>query len=105
MARAFPARRRAAAQHREALTLSPGLPQLDENVTCVGYPLGGDNISVTRGVVSRIDVSHEALLRIQIDAAINPGNSCAATAPLEAGRARARRNVCARGRAATRPGR
>ena len=44
-------------------------------MTCVGYPLGGDNISVTRGVVSRIDVSHEALLRVQIDAAINPGNS------------------------------
>eukprot|EP00735_Rhodelphis_limneticus_P003985 TRINITY_DN15528_c0_g1::TRINITY_DN15528_c0_g1_i1::g.28454::m.28454 TRINITY_DN15528_c0_g1::TRINITY_DN15528_c0_g1_i1::g.28454 ORF type:complete len:557 (+),score=55.12,sp/Q9FIV6/DGP10_ARATH/38.43/3e-106,Trypsin_2/PF13365.1/6.1e-17,PDZ_2/PF13180.1/4.5e-07,PDZ_2/PF13180.1/7.3e+02,Trypsin/PF00089.21/3.2e-05,Peptidase_S46/PF10459.4/3.3e+02,Peptidase_S46/PF10459.4/0.47 TRINITY_DN15528_c0_g1_i1:39-1709(+) len=60
--------------------LHPDLPHLDDNVTCVGYPIGGNNISVTRGVVSRIDV-HDyrskagALLTIQIDAAINPGNS------------------------------
>lgn len=57
------------------LELSEELPELDENVTCVGYPIGGENISVTRGVVSRIDISREVLLRIQIDAAINPGNS------------------------------
>lgn len=46
----------------------------------VGYPLGGDTISVTKGVVSRIEVTSYAhgasdLLGIQIDAAINPGNS------------------------------
>lgn len=46
----------------------------------VGYPIGGETISVTTGVVSRIEVtsySHGAteLLGIQIDAAINPGNS------------------------------
>ncbi len=29
------------------------VPQLQESVTCVGYPTGGDNISVTCGVVSR----------------------------------------------------
>ena len=50
------------------------LPKLDSNVTAVGYPVGGEQISVTRGVVSRILVSN-CLLRIQIDAAINPGNS------------------------------
>ena len=49
----------------------------------VGYPIGGETISVTTGVVSRIEVtsySHGAteLLGIQIDAAINPGNSGAA---------------------------
>ncbi|XP_075075267.1 protease Do-like 2, chloroplastic isoform X4 [Nicotiana tabacum] len=49
-------------------------------VTVVGYPLGGDTISVTKGVVSRIEVTSYAhgsseLLGIQIDAAINPGNS------------------------------
>lgn len=27
-----------------------------EAVTVVGYPLGGDTISVTKGVVSRIEV-------------------------------------------------
>jgi hypothetical protein len=32
------------------------LPQLDDNVACVGYPMGGDNVCVTRGVVSRIDL-------------------------------------------------
>lgn len=56
------------------------LPHLQEAVTVVGYPLGGDTISVTKGVVSRIEVTSYAhgssdLLGIQIDAAINPGNS------------------------------
>ncbi|CAI0447774.1 unnamed protein product [Linum tenue] len=56
------------------------LPHLQEAVTVVGYPLGGDTISVTKGVVSRIEVTPYAhgssdLLGIQIDAAINPGNS------------------------------
>ncbi|KAA0057539.1 protease Do-like 2 [Cucumis melo var. makuwa] len=56
------------------------LPSLQDAVTVVGYPLGGDTISVTRGVVSRIEVTSYAhgssdLLGIQIDAAINPGNS------------------------------
>ena len=44
------------------------------------YPTGGDNTSVTSGVVSRVEVAqyvHAAshLMAIQIDAAINPGNS------------------------------
>ncbi len=57
------------------------LPQLDTSVTVVGYPIGGERISVTRGIVSRIDFrpySHSGVdnhLTIQIDAAINPGNS------------------------------
>ncbi|XP_019106430.2 protease Do-like 2, chloroplastic isoform X3 [Beta vulgaris subsp. vulgaris] len=56
------------------------LPHLQDSVTVVGYPLGGDTISVTKGVVSRIEVTSYAhgssdLLGIQIDAAINPGNS------------------------------
>ncbi|CAH2057604.1 unnamed protein product [Thlaspi arvense] len=53
------------------------LPRLQDSVTVVGYPLGGDTISVTKGVVSRIEVTSYAhgssdLLGIQIDAAINP---------------------------------
>lgn len=39
----------------------------------VGFPMGGKQISVTRGVISRIDVDTLNVLRIQIDAAINPG--------------------------------
>jgi hypothetical protein len=60
---------------KESLRLSSELPRLDDNVTCIGFPVGGENISVTRGVVSRIDVNNDGLLRVQIDAAINPGNS------------------------------
>lgn len=51
------------------------LPHLDDNVTAVGFPTGGDQVSVTRGVVSRITTTANSLLRVQIDAAINPGNS------------------------------
>ncbi len=58
-----------------------GIPKLNTTVIVVGYPIGGDRISVTRGVVSRVDFraySHSGVdnhLAIQIDAAINPGNS------------------------------
>lgn len=57
------------------------LPQLDTSVKVIGYPIGGERISITSGVVSRIDFlsySHSAVdqhLTVQIDAAINPGNS------------------------------
>lgn len=55
-------------------------PPPQASVTVVGYPIGGDTISVTKGVVSRIEVTSYAhgsseLLGIQIDAAINAGNS------------------------------
>ncbi|MDF1826310.1 MAG: trypsin-like peptidase domain-containing protein [Verrucomicrobiales bacterium] len=58
-----------------------GIPKLNTTVVAVGYPIGGERISVTRGVVSRIDFrtySHSSVdnhLSIQVDAAINPGNS------------------------------
>ena len=57
-----------------------GLPKLQETVTVLGYPQGGDKLSITEGVVSRIEVtsysqSARKLLTVQIDAAINPGNS------------------------------
>lgn len=58
-----------------------GLPAMESTVSVYGYPIGGDRLSVTRGVVSRIDFqpySHsgaDSHLAIQIDAAINPGNS------------------------------
>lgn len=56
------------------------LPKLRETVSVLGYPVGGDNVSITEGVVSRIEPiiyshSRRELLAIQIDAAINPGNS------------------------------
>lgn len=63
------------------LEFSDAMPRLEDEVRAIGYPIGGDRLSVTRGIVSRIDtipyahplsVSH---LTVQIDAAINPGNS------------------------------
>ncbi|KAL1524518.1 hypothetical protein AB1Y20_019411 [Prymnesium parvum] len=56
------------------------MPALQDEVSVVGYPEGGEGISITMGVVSRIEIqryahSGAALLAVQIDAAINPGNS------------------------------
>ncbi|KAF4744851.1 hypothetical protein FOZ62_014925 [Perkinsus olseni] len=56
------------------------LPELRDTVQVVGYPVGGDKLSVTSGVVSRCEVveySHSArpALGITVDAAINAGNS------------------------------
>ncbi|CAK9051670.1 unnamed protein product, partial [Durusdinium trenchii] len=98
----------------EPLEILPGLPKLQDSVSVVGYPTGGESLSVTQGVVSRIDLvecpTHQAqpwqlllltlgctvtisnlfisaivpatyaqtgvtLLAVQIDAAINSGNS------------------------------
>jgi len=55
------------------------LPGLKDSVLVYGFPTGGDSLSITKGVVSRIEfVPYNypvSGLRIQIDAAINPGNS------------------------------
>jgi S1-C subfamily serine protease len=56
------------------------LPRLREAVQVVGYPIGGEEVSITEGVVSRIEVqryehSQRHLLAVTVDAAINEGNS------------------------------
>jgi len=56
------------------------LPESQDEVLVYGFPLGGDTLSITKGVMSRIEhqvYAHSgvALLAGQIDAAINPGNS------------------------------
>src|SRR5438876_10499605 len=57
------------------------IPALESVVSAYGYPLGGERMSVTTGVVSRIDFqlhTHSSIdqhLAIQISAQINPGNS------------------------------
>ncbi|MCS7205025.1 MAG: serine protease [Leptospiraceae bacterium] len=56
-------------------------PQINSPVIVVGYPIGGKRISITKGIVSRIDFdtyTHSGIdshLILQVDAAINPGNS------------------------------
>ena len=57
-----------------------GLPDPQSEVSVFGYPKGGNEISITKGIVSRIEqmgYTHGDfhLLGVQIDAAINPGNS------------------------------
>ncbi|MGD8559292.1 MAG: serine protease [Gammaproteobacteria bacterium] len=57
-----------------------GLPTLQSRVNVYGFPTGGQTISITEGIVSRIEVdyyvhSSDRYLLVQVDAAINPGNS------------------------------
>jgi S1-C subfamily serine protease len=62
-----------------AAPISDELPKVGEKVKAYGYPKGGDSLSITEGIVSRIEYteySYDTLgLRIQVDAALNPGNS------------------------------
>jgi S1-C subfamily serine protease len=55
------------------------LPAIKDSVLVYGFPTGGTSLSITKGIVSRIEFANYnypvAGLRIQIDAAINPGNS------------------------------
>lgn len=56
------------------------LPEVRDKVAVYGFPQGGDELSITEGVVSRIEHRHYShsssyLLTCQIDAAINSGNS------------------------------
>ncbi len=57
------------------------LPEVRSGVVTYGYPAGGEEISYTKGVVSRIEmepyahIGNRRLLSAQTDAAINPGNS------------------------------
>jgi S1-C subfamily serine protease len=64
----------------EALEIGD-LPPVRSTVITYGYPAGGEQISYTRGVVSRIEIQsfthigNRAYVAAQTDAAINPGNS------------------------------
>ena len=55
------------------------LPAVKDGVLVYGFPQGGASLSVTKGIVSRIEFAPygdaTAGLRMQVDAAINPGNS------------------------------
>ena len=61
------------------VAVSIGAP-VQDSILVAGYPMGGDSLSITKGIVSRVVMTRYAhasnkLLGIQIDAAINPGNS------------------------------
>ena len=63
------------------VSFADDIPDLSDTVVVLGYPMGGERLSLTEGVVSRIDhsvYSHSGVdshLALQVDAAINPGNS------------------------------
>lgn len=64
---------------RPALPFAQGLPKIKDAVNAYGYPTGGQELSITEGIISRIEVAGYNYgnngLRIQVDAALNPGNS------------------------------
>jgi len=64
---------------RSPLPRAAKLPAVKDSVMVYGFPTGGTTLSITKGIVSRIDFTlynfPTSGLRIQIDAAINPGNS------------------------------
>jgi len=56
------------------------LPEMEQKIVVYGYPMGGATLSATIGVVSRVEHhsyahSGEVFLAVQVDAAVNPGNS------------------------------
>jgi S1-C subfamily serine protease len=64
---------------RPPLILDDSLPKIKNTVNAYGFPVGGEQLSVTEGIISRVEyVSYadtEIGMRIQVDAALNPGNS------------------------------
>ncbi|MBN2217303.1 MAG: trypsin-like peptidase domain-containing protein [Pirellulales bacterium] len=64
---------------REPLPFVTDIPNVKDTVNVYGYPEGGDQLSITEGIVSRIEYARAnydaSVLRIQVDAALNPGNS------------------------------
>jgi hypothetical protein len=63
------------------LKIGEGLPERKSSVTTFGYPAGGQELSSTTGIVSRVEwltyvqTGSDAHIAVQTDAAINPGNS------------------------------
>ncbi|MHB1562379.1 MAG: S1C family serine protease [Isosphaeraceae bacterium] len=64
---------------RTPLPRTSALPEVKETVLAYGYPQGGSTLSITKGIVSRIEFTaygdDVSGVRVQVDAAINPGNS------------------------------
>ena len=68
-----------ALSQRPTLELADGLPRVKDTVNVYGYPMGGDDMAITEGIISRIEFAGYSAavsgVRIQVDAALNPGNS------------------------------
>jgi S1-C subfamily serine protease len=66
-------------KERGFLSFADELPRVKDTVNVYGYPTGGSELSVTEGIVSRIEFADYYFfgtgLRIQVDASLNAGNS------------------------------
>ncbi len=63
---------------RNFLKINEDGAKLGENVVAIGYPLAGrlsDSVKITRGIVSSLTGLNNNIGQIQIDAALQPGNS------------------------------
>ncbi|MGE5215601.1 MAG: PDZ domain-containing protein [Chloroflexota bacterium] len=65
--------------HRGSLPFADEMPRVKDTINVYGYPTGGTELSVTQGIVSRVEYTdyyyQTSGLRIQVDAALNFGNS------------------------------
>ena len=66
-------------EKRTPITRTEALPEVKETVLVYGFPQGGSTLSITKGIVSRIEFTaygeNASGVRVQVDAPINPGNS------------------------------
>ncbi len=66
-------------EKRTPMARTTALPEVKDTVLVYGFPQGGSTLSITKGIVSRIEFTGYgdgvSGVRVQIDAAINPGNS------------------------------
>lgn len=66
---------------RKAVPVELGsMVSMQQPVETVGFPMGGNEVNISKGIVSRIEVgtyckSELDMLHVGVDAAINPGNS------------------------------
>ncbi len=64
---------------RTPMKVTEVLPEVKETVLVYGFPQGGSTLSITKGIVSRIEWTgygeNASGVRVQVDAPINPGNS------------------------------
>lgn len=66
------------AEGRTSLEFDPEIPHVKDALNVYGYPMGGEQLSITEGIISRIEYrssGENSELLLQVDAAINPGNS------------------------------
>lgn len=67
------------AKGRKQLEFDAVIPHIKDTLNVYGYPMGGEQLSITEGIVSRIEYRKASgttsILTLQVDAALNPGNS------------------------------